>query len=82
MTQPIDQPCMHAPTAAEQQRDRDYLGCSAAAGESCRWAKRWDGVADPKFHSERIEAASYVEPHSGQVTDQAFDQLVLDSGLV
>ena len=79
MPRPIDLDCCHAPSDAERARDRGYLGCSAKPGEACIWGKRWDGVADPPFHTERLEAAAMVEPHSGQITDDAFDRAVLES---
>jgi hypothetical protein len=83
---PLAQPCCHPPTPEEAQRDPAYTGCFAASGQPCSWAQRHDGEADPPFHSERLEAAARqawpTEPHSGQTTDETFDQAVLNTGLV
>ena len=77
----LDQPCFHLATSEEQQRDPMYQICGAEAGEACIWARRYDGVADPHLHSERLEAAmgpAPVDPESRR----RFDEEVLATGLV
>lgn len=74
---PIDYPCMHYPSDEERIRDRAYLGCDALPGMPCVWAKRFDGVQDPCFHSERIAAVA----EDGTVAVDAA-QIALDAGLV
>lgn len=79
---PIDEPCFHVATLAEQQRDPNYLFCEALPGERCRWARRYDGVVDPDFHGERLEAAFAPSPADQPLTGAAFDHLINCTGLV
>lgn len=58
MLDPFQQPCTHAATPEEQQRDPDYRGCFAPAGTWCTWARRRDGITNPVYHSERWELAA------------------------
>ena len=78
---PLAHPCVHLATFQEQTRDPEYLACNAGSGEPCRWASHHDGLPQPLFHAERLEAAAF----SGQqaVPDPvAFQDLVLGTGLV
>ena len=80
MLDPLQQPCGHAPTPEEQNRDRDYLGCMVAIGQPCLWAKRFDGVPDPAFHSERWELAA--QPAGLPATCANIDAVILADGEV
>ncbi len=77
---PLAQPCPHTATPEEQVRDPEYLGCNAAIGAPCTWARRHDGITDPTFHSERLETVS-LDPMDPAARDR-FDQAVLATGLV
>ena len=79
---PLDQPCSHIATAGEQLRDRDYLACGAAPGAPCCWAQRFDGLTDPDFHSERLEAAVRSAPAAPPLDPATLEAAVLNSGLV
>ncbi len=84
--QPWATPCSHGPTPEEVQRDPSYLGCTARAFEPCVWARRWDGVTDPAYHSERFEAAqAFAVMASRQEAQPPYhltDAEVLATGLV
>ena len=86
---PLTFSCPHVASAAEQGRDPEYLSCGAAAGEPCRWARRYDGEVDPGFHAERIEVSVPAEAqpegglHRAEAGDRAgFEAAVLRTGLV
>lgn len=89
-TDPLPFACTHMPTAAEHTRDPGYRGCGAQAGEPCHWARRTDGLSDPAFHAERLEAAAEPQTlHQNLLHDQRHDletetfrEAVLDTGLV
>lgn len=74
----LDAPCGHAPTPEEKDRDSSYLGCFAKEGEPCLWARRFDGVADPEAHSERIETFAEMNRNGSTISTEA----ILDLGLV
>ena len=78
---PLEVACCHSPTDAELERDPAYIGCMAAPGQLCKWADRADGVVNPPFHSERIEAACTGDGSPAQISEQDFDAAVLASGL-
>ena len=85
MANPLQHPCLHTATPAERKRDPDYQACTAQPGQPCRWARRYDGMVDPPFHSERLEcaAAAQTSPDRATVLDaQAFRDAVLGTGLV
>ena len=79
---PLTQPCAHVATLEEQRRDPTYLWCNAQPAEPCTWANRHDGLVDPPFHSERLEYAANSEGSPATLSRQAFDDLVLGTGLV
>ena len=80
---PLTIACTHLPTPAEQQRDPRYLACNAAPGKPCLWARRFDGLANPPFHAERLEAcAARTLDNATPLTPEAFDAAVLATGLV
>jgi hypothetical protein len=78
---PLHTACLHLPTPAERDRDPAYRGCTAAAGQPCVWARRYDGEHNPLFHSERIEAALPLHPQ-GDTPPADLRAYVLESGLV
>ena len=81
-TNPLQQPCSHIATPGEHDRDPNYLSCNAQPGQPCVWAARYDGVVDPLFHSERIEAAANAGTPPSALDSEHFRQDVLESGLV
>ena len=88
--EPLQVACLHMATAEEKDRDPIYVLCGAGASQPCTWAKRYDGVEDPPFHSERLEAAMADEAtkaaEEGRLRDtldrETFREIVLDTGLV
>ncbi len=88
---PLQIPCFHIATPQEQDRDPDFLACKAGPGQPCTWAGRYDGVTDPLFHAERLEAAAaaqatlatanQAELHFALATE-TFREAILDTGLV
>lgn len=74
--------CPHNATAEERERDPLYLFCNAAPGEPCRWSRRFDGLADPAFHSERLEAAIPQSASASTPSHATFDRAVLETGMV
>lgn len=81
-TNPLQQPCTHVATPQEADRDPMYQACSAAPGQPCVWAARYDGVTDPPFHSERLEAAANAATLQSTLDTETFREAVLDTGLV
>lgn len=73
---PIELPCTHGATEAEQERDPEYMGCLAHAHQPCIWARRRDGGVNPPFHSERIEAAVLGDGSPGNISREEFEQAV------
>ena len=82
----LQQPCPHFATPAERSRDPRYFACNAAAGEPCRWARRYDGVPDPAFHSERLELTVRPPEDPGgtraQPDPEQLRRMILQTGLV
>ena len=73
--------CPHTATTEERTRDTRYLACNAAPGAPCVWARRFDGIVNPAFHSERLEtspAPVVLDPEARK----SFDEAVLATGLV
>lgn len=81
-TDPLLFACLHLPTTAEQERDPGYRGCGAQAGQACQWSRRNDGVTDPAFHAERLEAAAQGASLQETLDTETFREAVLDTGLV
>ena len=79
---PLQQPCTHIATPQERNRDQHYLGCNAAPGQACLWAIRYDGLTDPPFHSERIEAGANQPSLNPTLDPEAFRAAVLETGLI
>jgi hypothetical protein len=79
---PLDQACPHIATPQEQQRDRDYQACNAQPGQPCTWARRYDGLLNPRFHAERLEAASLASPFSPAQSPERLREEALETGLV
>lgn len=87
---PLTTPCLHVATPQELERDPDYRTCNAATGEPCRWARRYDGAANPPFHAERMESAAAdqasLAAEQGEMQSaleiETFREAVLDTGLV
>lgn len=82
---PLTQACLHLATPEEQQRDPGYLACNAQPGQPCTWARRYDGLPNPAFHSQRIEAAvspDATAPATDTQAATAFRDAVLATGLV
>lgn len=79
---PLDVACLHFATDQELARDSGYLHCTAKAGEPCTWARRSDGVTDPPFHSERLEALALPTSDGPAPTEAQFDAAVLALGEV
>ena len=78
---PLTQPCAHTATPEEQHRDPGYICCNAGPGQPCLWATRHDGVNNPVFHSERLEATCNPGGAPGTLSEEAFNNL-LGTGLV
>lgn len=79
---PLQQPCLHAATPQEADRDPLYQGCAATPGQPCLWAARFDGVADPTFHTERLEAAAREADLASTLDTETFREAILSTGLV
>ncbi len=79
---PLQYPCTHIATPQEHDRDPGFLCCNAQPGQPCIWAARYDGLTDPPFHSDRIEAAANGWTSQGTLDPESFREAVLDSGLV
>ncbi|HLI76282.1 MAG TPA: hypothetical protein VKV02_04995 [Acidobacteriaceae bacterium] len=82
MTGPLELACSHIATPQERERDPGYLACAAAPGQPCVWALRFDGVTDPPFHSERLEAGLADTKLAEALDTQTFREAVLETGLV
>ncbi len=79
---PLQQPCTHIATPQEHSRDPHYPGCNAVSGQPCLWAARYDGIPDPPFHSERLEAAANQPTLHPTIDPEAFRDAILKTGLV
>ncbi len=79
---PLAHPCPHPATVEERLRDRFYILCNAESGQPCHWAKRFDGLPDPPFHSERLEAALPLTGPLDTAASEAFTRAVLATGLI
>lgn len=79
---PVDVDCPHVATPEEQQRDSSYMACGAAIGQPCVWARRYDGLEPPAYHSERIEAAMTLYGMQQSISKEEFDQEVMNTELV
>lgn len=79
---PLQQPCTHIATPQERDRDPRYLACNADPGQPCTWATRYDGLANPPFHSERLEAAALETTEDHPLDPESFREAVLETGLV
>lgn len=79
---PQQQPCLHAPTPQEHDRDPGYQGCTAQPGEPCTWAIRFDQAVNPSFHTERLEAAAREADLASTLDTETFREAILDTGLV
>ena len=78
---PLHHTCPHTATPEEQTRDPEYLACNATPGLPCIWARRYDGVFDPPFHSERLESATPPAAMTPESRER-FNEEVLATGLV
>ena len=79
---PLDGPCPHIATPQEQTRDPDYLACNAVPGEPCRWGRRYDGLTNPSFHCERLEAALRAAAPGTPPNPDLVKAAILESGLI
>ena len=81
-TDPLQLACPHIATPQEQDRDPNYLSCNADPGQPCVWSARYDGLSDPPFHAERLEAAAAGTDLRDILNPEAFREAVLNTGLV